>query len=258
VPDVLAARIDVQAAPVAANAASAAARPEPSPQASPKDPEVLSSADAAPAAVTDLANPTAAETAPVAKPPPQTQPPAQRQLGAFFRLGVHHIATGWDHLVFLLGLIVAQKSLRKLAWVVTAFTLAHSLTLGLAASGLVSPPGDWVEPAIALTIAYVGLANLMGKLRHGATVAFAFGLIHGFGFAGALAESLEGARIVGSGWLFELAAFNLGIEAFQLALVLALLPAIRFASRQPWSATAFRATSVAILCAGIGWFVNRV
>jgi hypothetical protein len=134
---------------------------------------------------------------------------------------------------------------------------AHSLTLGLAASGLVSPPGG-VEPAIALTIAYVGLANLTGRLRRGVAVAFAFGLIHGSGFAGALAESPHDTQIGGSGWLFELAAFKLGIEAFQLALVLALLPMIRFALRQPRSASAFRAASAAILCAGIGWFVNRI
>jgi hypothetical protein len=258
VPDVLAAHIQVQTAPMVSTIAPAMAQPEQLPQISPKAAQVLSSADATPAAVTGLAHPTAAETAPVANPPPQTQPPAQLQLGAFFRLGLHHIATGWDHLVFLLGLIVAQKSLRRLAWVITAFTLAHSLTLGMAASGLVSPPGEWVEPAIALTIAYVGLANLMGRLRHGAAVAFAFGLIHGLGFAGALAESLQDTQIGGSGWLFELAAFNLGIEAFQLALVLLLVPVIRLGARLSWFAMARQTASFGVLAAGVGWFFARI
>lgn len=135
------------------------------------------------------------------------------QAFAFFRLGVHHIATGWDHLMFLFGLVVAQASLRRLVWVITAFTAAHSLILGLAASGFITPPGDWVEPAIALTITYVGLSNLLGYNRHGTSLAFAFGLVHGFGFAGALAETMGNIQ-TGGGWLVNLAAFNLGIEVF--------------------------------------------
>ncbi len=125
---------------------------------------------------------------------------------ALYWLGVFHIATGWDHLVFLFGLLVMQTSKRRLVWVVTAFTAAHSLTLALAASDLVSVPGDWVEPGIALTIAYVGMANLL-KFNHGVLLAFAFGLVHGFGFAGALSETLGipvgggGRMVVGAGGL---------------------------------------------------------
>jgi hypothetical protein len=161
-------------------------------------------------------------------------------------------------LVFLLGLVVAQRSLRKLVWVVTAFTAAHSLTLGLAAIGLVSLPGAWVEPAIALTIAYVGLSNLLGYSRHNAGLAFAFGLVHGFGFAGALAESMGSQRVGGGGWLLDLAAFNIGIEAFQLALVVAFLPLLRLATRQAWSGAALNATSFAVMSAGLGWFFSRI
>ncbi len=187
-------------------------------------------------------------------------PPAEHtasQAFAFFRLGVHHIATGWDHLMFLFGLVVAQVSLRRLAWVITAFTAAHSLTLGLAASGLITPPGDWVEPAIALTIAYVGLSNLLGYSRHGAPLAFAFGLVHGFGFAGALAESMGDIRM-GGGWLVNLAAFNLGIEVFQLALILVVVPLLRLTARFAWSATARNAASLAVMGAGMGWFFSRI
>ncbi len=164
--------------------------------------------------------------------PPAAQP------AAFFRLGIAHIANGLDHLVFLLGLISGERSLRRLAWVVTAFTAAHTVALGLAASGLIVPPGAWIEPAIGLTILYVGLANLCGGLRHGAGVAFGFGLVHGFAFAGALAAHLSAGP--GPAWLLDLAAFNLGVEAGQVALVLLVLLLVR-AGRQlgvtwpPWA-----------------------
>lgn len=180
------------------------------------------------------------------------------QAWTFFRLGVHHIASGWDHLVFLLGLLIAQTSLRRLAWTVTAFTAAHSLTLGLAAGGLVSLPGAWVEPAIALTIAYVGLSNLLGHGRHGALLAFAFGLVHGFGFAGALAESLGDPLAADRSWLLDLAAFNIGIEAFQLVLVLAILPLLRAAACLSWSGMARTVASLAVMGTGLEWFFVRL
>nr|AIT69755.1 putative hydrogenase urease accessory protein [uncultured bacterium] len=152
-------------------------------------------------------------------------------LWSLFRLGTHHIATGWDHLVFLLGLLLLSQSLRDLIKIVTAFTLAHSLTLGLAAAGLVTPPGSLIEPLIALTIAYVGLANLRCRAHaHGMPIAFCFGLIHGFGFAGALGATLSGHAVGGHSWLLDLAAFNLGIEVFQvglLVLVVSLLQRLR-------------------------------
>lgn len=246
-PDALSARIEARATAVAPASAATASRPL---QPTPTGPATAQSAVESGTALAGTAIP-AGQPAGDAAHTPST-------FLAFFRLGVHHIATGWDHLVFLLGLVVAQPSLRRLAWVVTAFTLAHSLTLGLAAGGLVTPPGDWVEPAIALTIAYVGLANLLGRLRHGAEVAFAFGLIHGFGFAGALADSLQGSLGGGPGWLLDLAAFNLGIEAFQLALVLLLLPVLHLGARLSWSGLARQAASLGVLGAGLGWFFSRV
>ena len=178
---------------------------------------------------------------------------------AMFQLGVHHIATGWDHLVFLLGLLLLSRSLRDLLVIVTAFTLSHSLTLALAASGLVTPPGALVEPAIALTIAYVGLSNLYFRGRaHGLPLAFGFGLVHGFGFAGALAETLGVHGAQGYGWLWGLAAFNLGIESFQVLLLCAVVPIARWASR--WSHTPLvrRGAAHGVLWAGLGWFAWRV
>jgi len=181
-----------------------------------------------------------------------------RDWTAFFLLGVHHIAIGWDHLIFLLGLVVAQRDWRRLAWVITAFTLAHSLTLGLAAGGVVNPPGAWVEPAIAASIAYVGLANLTGRLAHGAAVAFGFGLIHGLGFAGALADSLGVGPGSGLSWLGNLLAFNLGIEAFQLGLILLFWPLWHAIQRLDWIGPAKLVSSLVVLGFGLGWLYVRI
>ena len=178
---------------------------------------------------------------------------------ALFQLGVHHIATGWDHLVFLLGLLLLSHSMRELLAIVTAFTVAHSLTLGLAASGLVTPPGALVEPAIALTIAYVGLCNLYFRGRgHGLPLAFGFGLVHGFGFAGALAETLGAHGTRGPGWLWDLAAFNLGIESFQVLLLCATVPLLRYLRTLRWALPLQRTASYGVLAAGLSWFVLRV
>ena len=178
---------------------------------------------------------------------------------SFFRLGMHHIATGWDHLVFLLGLVLLSSSLLRLVKIVTAFTIAHSLTLALAGTGLLVPPGELVEPAIALTIAYVGLQSLRRNGNdHGVALALVFGLVHGFGFAGALAETLsDHMEPIGGHWLINLASFNLGIEAFQVLLVVTFVPLLRLATRAPWSAPAHRVASVAVLIAGLVWFVGR-
>ncbi len=180
-------------------------------------------------------------------------------LPALFVLGMHHIATGWDHLVFLLGLVLLCRSMRALLAVVSAFTVAHSLTLGLAAAGLVAPPGAVVEPAIALSIAYVGLCNVRQRRGdHGMVLAFAFGLIHGFGFAGALAKTLGAQAFGGHDWLWSLLAFNLGIESFQVALLCVLVPGMVWAARRSWAARARRGASHAVLWSGLAWFAMRV
>lgn len=178
---------------------------------------------------------------------------------ALFLLGIHHIASGWDHLVFLLGLLLLCRSLQRLLAVVSAFTVAHSVTLGLAAAGLVTPPGALVEPAIALSIAYVGLCNVYQRQNaHGVVLALAFGLLHGFGFAGALAATLGDQGLAGQNWLVSLFAFNLGIETFQIALLLLVVPIASWAARWSWSALARRGASHAVLWAGLGWFAQRV
>jgi|GEM_PF-1903399 len=174
---------------------------------------------------------------------------------SFFKLGVHHIATGWDHLMFLLGLVLLSGNLRKLTVTVTAFTIAHSVTLGLAAKGLVHPPGPWVEALIAATIAYVGAVALSGwKNNHGPWLAFAFGLIHGFGFAGALSESLGSGNALR---LTGLVSFNLGIEAFQLSLVCLVVPLLRALSKRPSYKLIYALLASFVFLAGMQWFLTR-
>ena len=175
----------------------------------------------------------------------------------FFKLGVYHIATGFDHLLFLLGLLLLRQSLGRLAAVVTAFTVAHSITLALAAARWVTPPGGVVELVIAASIAYVGAVALVRQhTAHGWLIALGFGLAHGFGFAGALSQALGD---VGSGdsWLVALASFNLGIEAFQLLVVVAAWPLLKSLDRYEWSAGLRKLLSFIVLSAGLGWVAVR-
>jgi hypothetical protein len=173
----------------------------------------------------------------------------------FFRLGAHHIAQGPDHLAFLLGLLLLGTRLWQAAQSITAFTLAHSLTLAAVACGVVVAPGMLVEAAIAASIVYVGWAGWRARgPRHGVWLAFAFGLVHGLGFAAGLVELLGGGPV---DLLVELASFNLGIEAMQLGLVALGLPLLHAARRYPWGLAARRALSAAVGCAGCVWLLTR-
>ena len=138
-------------------------------------------------------------------------------IARFLAAGFHHILIGPDHLLFLVGLLLLGGTFRRLLVVVTAFTLAHSLTLSLAALNIVTPPARIIEPAIALSIVYVGIDNLL--VREGrdvrAWIAFAFGFIHGFGFANVLREMELPARALG----WSLLSFNVGVEIGQIVVV---------------------------------------
>ena len=150
----------------------------------------------------------------------------------FVELGFRHILDGTDHLLFIACLVIPFRRLRPLVIIATAFTLAHSVTLLAAAFGL-GPEGLWFPPAvetlIAASIVYMALENIVGAnpFRRW-IVAFAFGLVHGFGFAFALQESLQfaGAHLVTS-----LLAFNVGVELGQVAVLLVLVPALALAFR---------------------------
>jgi hydrogenase/urease accessory protein HupE len=176
----------------------------------------------------------------------------------FLPSGVHHILIGPDHLLFLVGLLLLGGSLRQLVLVVSAFTLAHSVTLSLAALNIVTPPAWIIEPAIALSIVYVGADNL--TVRGGRDVrvwiAFAFGLIHGFGFANVLREMDLPPRALG----WSLFAFNLGVEVGQLLVVGAVASVLRVIRAKSEVAARRLAVggSVAVILAGTFWFIERV
>jgi len=190
-----------------------------------------------------------------AVPPPKLDHQAGGFL-SFFKMGIEHILTGYDHLVFLLGLVLARGRVKQLIGVVTAFTIAHSISLALAAFGVWAPSPRIVEPAIALSIVYVGIENFFVKdASKRWRITFPFGLIHGFGFAGALQEiSLPRAQIPSA-----LLSFNLGVEAGQLAVMAVVLPIIFSLRKQDWfEPRAVRAVSGLVAAAGAIWFVMRV
>ncbi|HEX7072343.1 MAG TPA: HupE/UreJ family protein [Rhodothermales bacterium] len=173
----------------------------------------------------------------------------------FTRLGIEHIFTGYDHLMFLLGLLLVGRGLRDLFTIVTAFTVAHSVTLALAALGIVHPTIWVVEAAIALSIAYVGLENLVVRtFRHRWLIAGAFGLVHGFGFAAVLQE----IRPSGSISLLALFTFNAGVEIGQLAIVAFAWPFLAAVRASRYREIVVRAASLLIVACGVFWFVERV
>jgi hydrogenase/urease accessory protein HupE len=179
-------------------------------------------------------------------------------IARFVPEGIHHILIGPDHLLFLIGLLLMGGTLRRLLLVVTAFTIAHSITLSLAALDIFTPPARIIEPAIALSIVYVGFDNLLVKGGRDvrAWIAFAFGFIHGFGFANVLREMDLPRRALG----WSLFSFNFGVEIGQALVVIIVasgLAALR--ARSEWAGKKVAlAGSVVVILAGAYWFVQRV
>jgi hypothetical protein len=175
------------------------------------------------------------------------------RLKLFFRFGVEHILIGYDHILFLLSLIVVSR-FRELVKIVTSFTVAHSLTLGLATAGWVRLPSNLVETAIAATIVYTAAENFWIRDTSGRwKLTFVFGLIHGFGFAGILAE----LDLPAEGFFRSLLAFNLGVEAGQLAIVaVPALPCAWIAKRAYGRKVQLGVSAIVGLC-GVGWFLDR-
>ena len=195
-----------------------------------------------------------------------------REFAAFFREGVSHIWTGYDHVVFLLALLLPAVLRRaENAWlaveqfrpalinvvkIVTAFTVAHSLTLSLAALGLVNLPSRWVESAIALSVILAAANNLRPFFRGREwVVTFAFGLIHGLGFASALRDlGLRRENL----WQ-TLAAFNLGVEGGQLAIVAVFLPtAFALRATRFYQRVLVAAGSLGIILVALVWLFERM
>ncbi len=178
----------------------------------------------------------------------------------FFPLGIEHILTGWDHLVFLVGLALVagfgERRAKSILLAVTAFTVAHSITLALAVLDVVRPSPALIEPLIALSVAYVGVENFLVKDPSKRwRVTLPFGLIHGFGFAGALGEvGLPHGQIPAA-----LALFNLGVEAGQLATLAVVVPIVFYLAKQPfYRRWGVRVASGVIVVLGLFWFIERV
>src|SRR4029077_11211216 len=176
----------------------------------------------------------------------------------FIPAGTHHILIGPDHLLFLVGLLLLGGTMRQLLIVVTSFTVAHSITLSLAALNIVTPTARLIEPAIALSIVYVGADNLLAQGGRDVRgwIAFTFGFIHGFGFANVLREMDLPPRALG----WSLFSFNIGVEIGQLFVVVLVASAFAMLrAKSEWSRRhlAF-AGSIVVIAAGAFWFVQRV
>jgi hydrogenase/urease accessory protein HupE len=175
----------------------------------------------------------------------------------FLALGIEHILTGYDHLVFLLGLLLAGAGFRDVVKIITSFTAAHSITLALSTFDLVRWPSAVVEPLIAVSIIYVGLENVLRRELKGRwLLTFGFGLIHGFGFASALRELGVGS---GAGAALPLVSFNAGVEIGQLVIAIVVLPTISKFRKRPVFTTCFvPACSILVSIAGGVWLVERM
>jgi energy-converting hydrogenase Eha subunit E len=185
--------------------------------------------------------------------PPRKDSPLRANLMRFLKLGVEHIFLGYDHICFLIALIVVGR-FRDLVKIITSFTVAHSITLILAAMGMARLPSRLVECAIALTIVYVAAENFWRRsMSHRWMLTFAFGLIHGFGFANVLAE----LGLPALGRVRCLLAFNVGVELGQLAIVCVAFPLIVLLERGAHGRRVALAISAAVGLFGLGWFVER-
>jgi hydrogenase/urease accessory protein HupE len=184
----------------------------------------------------------------------QPSPDGQyEQLLNFMKLGVEHIFIGYDHILFLLALVVVSRFKTLLA-VITSFTAAHTITLILAALEVVWLPTRLIETAIAATIMYVAVENLYVKEpKRRWMLTFAFGLVHGFGFANVLRET----GLPPTGLVRCLVSFNVGVELGQLAIVAAVWPLWRLVAKQKWGQRVTQVVGVGILLFGLAWFLDR-
>ena len=174
--------------------------------------------------------------------------------GRFIWLGIQHIALGYDHLAFLLGLLVATASLRSLVKVITSFTVAHSITLALATFDIVVLPTRLTESLIALSIVYVAAENLIrNRAIERYRITFLFGLVHGFGFSNVLREM----QLPRGHLALSLFSFNIGVEIGQLIFVVLLFPLIEDLISSGWSKLR-PSVSIAAGCLAVYWFIQRV
>lgn len=211
--------------------------------------------DDAPQALLDAANTTVTLSA--------GAPSLLATLQRYLVTGIEHIFLGYDHIAFLIAIVLWARRLVPVIKIVTAFTIAHSITLSLAALNIVVIPSTLVEPAIAASIVFVAMENFFSRNTDGRwRVAFAFGLIHGFGFAGALREIGLPTNAVAA----ALAAFNIGVEIGQVAIVTIVIPLLMTLDRlmaidqaKPARAASLVYTlSALITVLGGYWFLTRI
>jgi hypothetical protein len=178
-------------------------------------------------------------------------------VGDYVALGYTHILPkGVDHILFVLGLFLLRVRLRPILAQVTTFTLAHSITLALTMLGLVSLPSRIIEPLIALSIAYVAIENLITDRLHAwrLVLVFAFGLLHGMGFAGVLSD----LGLPRGEFITALLSFNLGVEAGQLTVIAAAALCVIWYRHRPWYHRRIVVpASLAIAAVGVYWTVAR-
>jgi hypothetical protein len=183
-----------------------------------------------------------------------TEQKTSQSFREFFALGVEHIWTGYDHLLFLIALLLPGGTFVRLAGIVTAFTIAHSVTLAMSALDIVALPSAPVEILIAATIIWAASLSLRASTGDSRwRLTFLLGLIHGFGFAGIL----KGVGLGGGNIVVPLLAFNAGVEVGQLVVVAVAVPVISLLARSAYGASLKRGIAWLIVGAGVFWLAER-
>ncbi|MCB1735785.1 MAG: HupE/UreJ family protein [Gammaproteobacteria bacterium] len=185
--------------------------------------------------------------------------PFWQVVGAYMSVGFEHIVPlGMDHILFILGIFLLSTRLRPLLWQVTMFTVAHTITLGLATAGYIELPARLVEPLIALSIAYIGLENVWARELHRSRLflVFAFGLLHGLGFAGMLRDF----GMPKDAFMTALISFNVGVEFGQLALIGAAYLSVGywFSGHRWYRLVVIIPASLLIGLTGLKWTIERL
>lgn len=185
-----------------------------------------------------------------------------RTISNFIKLGFTHILGGWDHVLFVIALALSLCCWKRLMAIITTFTVAHSLTLLLAGTSILTISSSIVEPIIALSIAYVAITNTflaqkypkLTQASHQLSIVFFFGLFHGLGFAGVF-ETLE---VSTSQLIVSLLGFNLGVELGQLLILGFTVPLFYMVRRSKKADTFFKIVAIIISLLSIFWFLERV
>lgn len=188
-----------------------------------------------------------------------TRRPITEVIISYMAVGFEHIVPkGSDHILFILGIFLLSAKMRPLLWQVTMFTVAHTITLGLSMNGVISLPPNIVEPLIALSIAYVGIENIFARRLHKSRLflVFCFGLLHGLGFAGVLADF----GLPDDDFATALISFNVGVEFGQLAVISAAFLAVGlwFSEKQWYRRAIVIPGSTVITIIGLFWTIERL